>query len=157
MPRLLMFIGHDRPPPQAVLMLSYFAPGVLVLAEGDAAGEGLATGLGVVTGAVTVTLGEGDAAVDGLAVGVVESLTVSLEQPAAKAIEMIVRRRSAVRLILFIFEVLITLCLVRSRLKSGMMIARTLIASNGCSHRRCGGISAWAAPKASSAKWCLHD
>jgi hypothetical protein len=151
-----MFIGHDRPPPQAVLMLSYFAPGVLVLAEGDAAGEGLATGLGVLTGAVTVTPGEGDAAA-GLAVGVVESLTVSLAQPAANAIEVIVRRRSAVRLMIFIFEILITFCLVRARLKSGMMIARTLTASNGCSHRMCAGISAWAAPKASSAKWCLHD
>lgn len=86
-------------------MLSYFAPGGLVLTEGDAAGEGLATGLGVLTGAVT--LGEGDAA-DGLTVGVVESLTVSLAQPAANAIETIVRRRSALRLILFMFEVLIT-------------------------------------------------
>ena len=113
----------------------YFVPGVLVLAEGDAAGEGLATELGVLTGALTVELGEGDAAA-GLAVGVVASLTGSLAQPAANAIEVIVRRRSAVRLILFIFEVLITFCLVRARLKSGMMIARTLIASNGCSHRR---------------------
>ena len=134
----------------------YFVPGVLVLAAGDAAGEGLDTGLGVVTGVVTVTLGEGDAAA-GLAVGVVESLTVSLEQPAANAIETVVSRRSAARLILFIFEVVITLCLVRARLKSGMMIARTLIASNGCSHRRFVGISAWRAPKASFVKWCLHD
>ena len=123
-------------------------PGVLVLAAGDAAGEGLATGLGVLTGVVTVTLGEDDAAA-GLAVGVVDSLTGSLAHPAANAIETIVRRRRAVRLILFIFEVLITFCLVRARLKSGMIIARTLIASNGCSHRTSAGISAWAAPKAS--------
>jgi hypothetical protein len=80
----------------------------LVLAAGDAAGEGLATGLGVVTGVVTVTLGDGDAAA-GLAVGVVESLTFSLEQPTANAIETVVSRRSAARLILFIFEVVITL------------------------------------------------
>jgi hypothetical protein len=127
----------------------------LVLAEGDAAGEGLTTGLEVLTG-VLVALGEGDAAV-GFAVGVVDSLTGSLAQPAANAIELIVKRRSAMRVILLIFEELITLCLVRARLKSGMMIARALITSNGCSHRRCRGISAWAAPKASSLKECLHD
>lgn len=100
---------------------SYFESGVLVLVEGDAAGgtagEGLATWLGVVTGALTVELGEGDAAA-GLAVGVVDSLTGSLEQPAANEIETIVSRRSTMRLILFIFEVLITFCLVRARLKS---------------------------------------
>jgi hypothetical protein len=132
-------------------------PGVLVLAEGDAAGEGLATVLGVFTGVVTVTLGEGDAAAAGLAMGVVDSLTGSLAQPTANAIETIDRRTRAVRLILFIVEVLIMFCLVRARLKSGMMIARTLIASNGCSHRTSAGISAWSALKASSSKGCLHD
>jgi hypothetical protein len=127
----------------------YFAPGALVLAEGDAAGEGLE----VLTG-VLVALGEGEAAA-GLGVGVVTS--GSLAQPAANAIDVIVSRRSAVRVILLTFEELITLCLVRARLKSGMMIARTLITSNGCSHRRWRGISAWVAPKASYSRGCLHD
>jgi hypothetical protein len=86
-------------------MLRYFEPGVLVLAAGDAEGEGLATVLGVLTGVVTVTLGEGDAAA-GLAVGVVDSLTGSLAHPAANTIETIVGRSRAVRLILFIFEVI---------------------------------------------------
>jgi len=92
-------------------MLSYFVPGDLVVlaegdAAGDAAGEGLATVFGVLTGVVTVTVGEGDAAA-GLAIGVVDSLTGSPAHPAAKAMETIVRRRSAVRLILFIFEIVI--------------------------------------------------
>ena len=84
--------------------MGYFVPGVLLLAEGDAAGEGLAAGLDVLTGA----LGEGAAAAGLAAAGVFASLAGSEEQPAANAIETIVRRRSAVRLIMFVFEVLIT-------------------------------------------------
>jgi len=110
-PRLNDVYWSNRPPPRAVLRFSYFAPGVLVLGEGDAAGEGLATVLGVVTGAFTVALGDGDA-VAGPAVGVVESVTGSLAQPAVNPIETMVSNRSAVRLILFNFEVLITFCLV---------------------------------------------
>jgi hypothetical protein len=128
----------------------------LDFAEGEAAGEALAAGVELVAGMLTVALGEGDATGEGLvAVGVVDS--GSEEQPAANAIETIVRSRSAVRVILFIFEILIAVCLVRAELKSGMMIARPLIGSNGCSHRRFAGISAWSAPKASSSKRCLHD
>lgn len=116
-------------------MSSYFAPGVLVFAAGDAAGEGLAAGLGV----LVVALGERDVVAAGLAVGVVESLTGSLAQPAANPIGTMARSKSTVRVIRFILEVLITFCLVRARLKSEMMIARTLITSNGCSHRRFAG------------------
>ena len=111
--------------------MGYFAPGDLVFAAGDATGEGLAAGLAVIVGVVTVTVGDGDATGDGL-VGVVES--GSAAHPAANAIGTIVRSRSAVRLILFIFELLITFCLVRAELKSGMMIARRAVSSNECSH-----------------------
>lgn len=132
-------LSADRPLTQAVLTFGYFVPGVLVFAAGDAAdaaGDELAAGLEVVAGMLSVALGEGDAtAGDGLvAVGVVESVTGSVAQPAANASEAIVRSRSAVRLILFIFEILITFCLVRAELKSGMMIARPGVSSNECSH-----------------------
>jgi hypothetical protein len=104
----------------------------LVFAAGDAAGEG-AAGLAVVAEVLTVALGEGDATGEGLAaVGVVDS--GSAAQPAANPIGTIVRSRSAVRPILFIFEILITFCLVRAELKSGMMIARQGVSSNECSH-----------------------
>lgn len=111
----------------------------MALGEGDAAGEGLAAGLGLVAGAVSVApLGEVD--VEGLAAfGEFELLAGS--QPAANTIAEIVRSRSAVRLTRFIVGVRISFCLVRARLKSGIIIARWPISSNGRSHRSFGGIS----------------
>lgn len=100
---------HDRPLTQAVLTSGYLAPGGLALGEDDAAGEGLAAGLGLFAGAFAVPLGEGDADAVGLAAFVVfESLTGSVAQPAANAMETIVRSRSAVRLITLMFVVLIS-------------------------------------------------
>jgi hypothetical protein len=75
----------------------------LALGDDDAAGDGLATGLGLFAGAFTVAPGEGDAD----AFGVFESLTGSVAQPAANAMEAIVKSRSAVRLIMLVFGVLI--------------------------------------------------
>jgi hypothetical protein len=75
----------------------------LALGEDDAAGEGLA-----IAGAFTVALGEGDEDPVGLAAfRVFESLTGSVAQPAANAIDDIVRSSSAMRLILVVFGVLI--------------------------------------------------
>jgi hypothetical protein len=131
--------------------ISYFAPLALALGEGDAAGEGLAAGLGVAEAVAPL-----DEAGEGLAVfGEVELLAGS--QPAANPIEEIVRSRSAVRLIRFIFVVLISFGLGRARLKSGIIIARWLISSNGRSHRSFGGISGSRAPKPSFSKRGLHD
>lgn len=129
------------------------------MGEGDEAGEGLATGLAVFTGAVVVgAVGEADVDGAGLAVvGVVELLSGSAAQPAAKAIESVATSSSAVRLIKFRFEDFISCDLVRAKLKSGMMIAPTPFCSNGCSHRSSGEISASSAPKASFLKACLHD
>jgi hypothetical protein len=130
-------------------LLGYFAPGALAFGAGDTAGDGLAAGLEVATG-VLVALGEGDvAAGEGLAVGGVDSITGSVAQPAAKPIETVARSRSAVRLMRFSFELLINLFLVRARLKSGMMIARTGVSSNECSHSRLGCLSRYAEPKPS--------
>jgi len=86
-----------------IFLLRYLAPGALPLGEGDAAGEGLTAGLGLGAGAVAPL----DEAGEGLAVfGEFELLAGS--QPAANTIEEIVRSRSAVRLIMFIFVVLIS-------------------------------------------------
>lgn len=95
------------------LRLRYFVPPVLVLAlgEGDAAGEGLATGLAVFTGAVVVGPA-GDADVDGAGlavVGVFALFSGSVAQPAANAIERVATINSAVRLIKFRFEDFISL------------------------------------------------
>ena len=76
----------------------------LALGEGDAAGDGLATGLGA-TGALSV-VALGDATGDGLAVaGEFELFAGS--QPTANIIESIVRSKRAVRLIVFMFGVFI--------------------------------------------------
>ena len=79
----------------------------LALGEGDVVGEGVAAGLELVAGAVSVApLGEADVDGAGLAVfGEFELLAGS--QPAANPIETIVISRSAVRLIMFIFGLLI--------------------------------------------------
>jgi hypothetical protein len=102
-PRLLMFndfLSLTRS--RSSFLLRYLAPGALPLGEGDAAAEGLAAGLGLVAGAVAPL----EEAGEGLAVfGEFELLAGS--QPAANRIEEIVRSRSAVRLIRFIFVVLI--------------------------------------------------
>jgi hypothetical protein len=89
---------------QAVLTFAYFALGVLALGEGDAAGDGLAAGLGLFAGALAVALGEGEVDTEGLALFVeVELSPGSVAQPAANMIEHIVRSRSAVRLMMFMF------------------------------------------------------
>jgi hypothetical protein len=119
------------------------------LGEADAAGKGLAAGLTLFTGALMVADGEG------LAVfGEVELFTGSVAQPTANRIDDRVRTNRAMGLILFVFGVLIFF-LVRARLKSEIIIARLLIGSNGCSHRRFAGISARPAPKPSFSKSVL--
>jgi hypothetical protein len=70
--------------------------------EADAAGEGLAAGLGLFTGALCVAAGE--LAVEGEFE--FELLSGSLVQPAANTAADIVRSRIAVRLIVFMFGVL---------------------------------------------------
>jgi len=130
----------------------------LPFGEGETAGEGLAAGLAVFTGAVVVgTAGEADVDGAGLAVVGVFELFSSVAQPAANPIESVATISSAVRLIKLMFGVVISFFLVPARLKSGMMIAPVAIRSNGCSHRNSGEISARSAPKASFSKACLHD
>lgn len=77
------------------------------LGEGEASGEGLAAGLGLVAGAPSAgLLGEADVVGEGLAVlGEFELLPGS--QPTAKTIENVVRSSRAVRLIMFMFGVII--------------------------------------------------
>ena len=95
--------------------LSYFVAPDLALGEadlagGDATGEGLATGLAVFTGVVVVGAA-GDADVDGAGlavVGVFALFSGSVAQPAANAIESVARSTSAVRLIKFMFGVVIS-------------------------------------------------
>lgn len=102
----------SRPP---LRPLSYFVAPVLAfgeadLAGGDAIGEGLAAGLAVFTGAVVVGPA-GEAEVDGAGlavVGVFALFSGSVAQPAAKAIESVARSSSAVRLIKFMFGVVIS-------------------------------------------------
>ena len=129
---------------------------VLALGEDDAAGEGLAAGLGLFAVVFTAALGDVEA-VELAAFGVVESLTGSVAQPAANAMEAIVISRSALRRMTLMFGVLISFCLVPTRLKSTMMIAHPPIGSNGRSHRRLVGTSARSAPKPSFSTKCLHD
>jgi hypothetical protein len=72
----------------------------LAFGAGDAAGEGLAAGLALLAGAVSVApVGEDDTDGDGLAAGVFELFSGSVAQPAANMIENVARSRSAVRLI----------------------------------------------------------
>jgi hypothetical protein len=81
----------------------------LVLGEADAAGEALAAGLGLVTGALCVApAGEGDVDGELAVVGEFELLSGSLVQAAANTIADMVRSRSPMRLIMFTFEVLIS-------------------------------------------------
>jgi hypothetical protein len=127
------------------------------MGERVAAGEGLTTGLGLVVGGAAVSpAGEadGDEAGAGVALGVVGVLAGS--QPATKAIARIVGSRSAVRLISFVFGLFIGFSSFEQDLKSGVMIARTLISNNGHSHRRGGGVSAFAAPRPSFSDVWLH-
>jgi len=129
----------------------FFATG-----EGEATGEGLAAGLGLVAGVVA-----GDAAGAGVDVpaGLFELFAGS--QAAANRVTRMVGSSSA-RLIdvvteLRLRELLIGFCLVRARLKSGRIIARTRFTSNGCSHRSFTGITAPAELKPSFASGYLHD
>ena len=130
----------------------------MALGEDDAAGEGLAAGLGLFAVVFTAALGDGDVeAVELAAFGVFESLAGSVAQPAANAMEAIVISRSALWRMTLMFGVLISFCLVPTRLKSTMMIAHSPIGSNGRSHRRFVGTSARSAPKPSFSTKCLHD
>jgi hypothetical protein len=72
---------------------------------GDAAGEGLAAGLALVTGAVPDALGEDNG--DDVVVGAFELLSVSVAQPIAKAIAKIERSSSVVRPTNFVVALLI--------------------------------------------------
>ena len=124
LPRLLIFSDMRSGSLSSSLFspFAYFGLLGLVLGEADAAGEGLAAGLSWLAGAVSVApLGE--AAVDaGGLVGVGEFELLAGSQPAANPIEAIVRSSSPVRLIMFMFGVLI-FSLISTRLKSGMIIA----------------------------------
>jgi hypothetical protein len=81
----------------------------LLLGEGEAAGEGFTAGLAVLAGAVVVgTAGEAAVVGAGLAVVGVFVLFSSVAQPAAKPIESVATISSAVRLIKFRFEDLIS-------------------------------------------------
>lgn len=107
------------------------------MGEGDAAG--LAAGLGLVVAGAVVSLG---ADVAGDDVGVEEFELVARSQAAANAIARIAVSSSVARLIDFVIGLLISFFLVRTRLKSVMMIARTGMANNGSSHRYFAGVSA---------------
>ena len=133
------------------LYFDFFATG-----EGEATGEGLAAGLGLIAGVVA---GDAAGAGDDVTAGLLELSAGS--QAAANRVTRIVGNNSA-RLInvvieLLFRELLIGFCLVRARLKSGRIIARTRFTSNGCSHRSFTGISAPAELKPSFAREYLHD
>ena len=87
--------------------------GALAVGEGEAAAEGLAAGLGLVAGGAAVSLA-GDVVGDDVAgdevvlPGELELLAGSVAQPAAKAMARIVVSRSVLRLISFIFGLLIS-------------------------------------------------
>jgi hypothetical protein len=90
---------------------------VVGFGEGEAAVDGLAAGLGLVTGAVPVALaGEGAVAGDDVAplgddvvVGGVEVFSGSAAQPTANAIARTIGSRRLMRVIRFIFGLLIVL------------------------------------------------
>jgi hypothetical protein len=84
-------------------------PLAFVLGEADAAGEGLADGAGLVAGVVPVVVLD-DVEGEGLAVVVAEFVlsTESVAQPAAKTSMNMVRDRRAVRLIILMFDELIS-------------------------------------------------
>jgi hypothetical protein len=130
----------------------------LATGEAAAAGEGLTAGLGLFAGAVWVA---GELAVAGVglaALGAFESLAGS--QAAANAIEHAATSSSAMRLtksMALMFGVFIYFSLIPTRLKSGMIIARSLTCSNGRSHRRFAGISLTYGLKPSLSMKCLHD
>lgn len=86
---------------------AYFVPGALAFGETDALGEGLAAGLGLLTGAVSVAPLV-DVEVVGVGVGVAGVFELlSVAQPAAKMIENVVTSSSAVRLKMLMFVVVI--------------------------------------------------
>jgi hypothetical protein len=90
-------------------IFAYFGLLVFAFGEGDASGEGLAAGLGLVAEALSAgPLGEAEVVGEGLAaLGEFELLPGS--QPAAKTIENVVRSSRAVRPIMFMFGVIISL------------------------------------------------
>jgi hypothetical protein len=93
--------------------------------EGEAAVDGLAAGLGLVTGAVPVALaGEGAVAGDDVAplgddvvVGGVELFSGSAAQPTANAIARTIGSRRLMRVIRFIFGLLIVLPRVSTKIE----------------------------------------
>jgi hypothetical protein len=99
----------DVPSLICLLYLRYFPPPVFAFGEGDAAGDGLTAGLGLITGAVPVVpAGEDDVDGEGLAVvGVFELFSGSVAQPATNAIESVATSSSAMRLIRFTFGLVI--------------------------------------------------
>jgi hypothetical protein len=123
-----------------LLSVSRFSHFVFGLGEAVAAGDGLEVGLGLVTGAVPVALaGEGDVAGDDLALlgdDVVfgEVLSGSAAQPTAKAIARTIGSSRLMRMVSFVFGLLIV-CLVRARWKSTPIVVLPQVSSNGCSHR----------------------
>jgi hypothetical protein len=121
---------------------------VAVEATGDGLAAGLAVEPGVVAGAAGVVLaGEGAVAGDDVVAGEFELELVagSSAQPTAKAIARTAGSNNMVRLKSFVFELLIFF-LVRARLKSTMMIARSQIGDNECSHRSSAGSTALLKP-----------
>ena len=81
-------------------------PLLLALGEGDAAAAGLAAGLGFTAGVVVVGAA-GVATVAGVGVAAGGVVSGSVAQPAANAIESIIRPSSARRLNKFTFGVVI--------------------------------------------------
>jgi len=115
----------------------------LVFVAGEAAGDGLAAGLGVVAGDAGVEL-TGEGAVTGAVVVAgefeFELVAGSSAQPTAKAIARMAGSNNIVRLQSFVFELLIFV--LRARLKSATIIARRQNSHNECSHRRPAGSTA---------------
>jgi len=91
------------------------------MGERVAAGEGLAAGLGLVAGGAAVSpAGEADGDEAGAGVAPLGEVgVVAGSQPATNAIARIVGSRSAVRLISFIFGLLIGFSSFEQDLKSG--------------------------------------
>jgi hypothetical protein len=138
-----------------VFYRSYFVPLVLALGAA-AAGEALAAGLGLFVGVLAVAgVGELDAAGVGVEAPVVFE-SVAGSQATANRSENVATSKSAMRLAKLIVWLLlgffIIFPLIPIELKSGMIIARSLIGSNGRSHRRFAGISPTSGLKPSFSK-----
>ena len=145
------------------LLPPQFFVGAFALAVGEdaAAGDGLAAGLGLFVGVLSVAdAGVLDAAGAGVVAPVVFELLAG-SQAAANAIEQTATSSSAARPKKPSFRLSGAFFIVfpsfQTRLKSGMIITRSLFGSNGRSHRCFAGISANCELKPSFSKGYLHE